>query len=250
MQGGTITITTPVANPSFQTQSFQTVPAYSSSILEVLNKNTITVQKPFGLYNSSSAEYQISAVDPSNYSIEYPKFRTYLTSSIDFKSFAEITAHTMRTFSGDVFRIAGYVKDNGPVGNWIKIADTPIESPELLVDDNSTTGTDRTGFFRSDTTVTNYWNATGGAFGTEVDPITIQTASDPEFIGNSVFISSSVDMLSNNEETWIKLQLKDQYSSSFIAGNDYALRGKLIADNRTGQQNEIKAVARLLRFSI
>ena len=98
MQGGTITITTPVANPSFQTQSFQTVPAYSSSILEVLNKNTITVQKPFGLYNSSSAEYQISAVDPSNYSIEYPKFRTYLTSSIDFKSFAEITAHTMRTF--------------------------------------------------------------------------------------------------------------------------------------------------------
>ena len=95
--------------------------------------DTITVQKPFGLYNSSSAEYQISAVDPSNYSIEYPKFRTYLTSSIDFKSFAEITAHTMRTFSGDVFRIAGYVKDNGPVGNWIKIADTPIESPELLV---------------------------------------------------------------------------------------------------------------------
>ena len=85
MQGGTITITNPVPNPSFVTQSFQVATAYSSSILEVLNKNTITVQKPFGLFNSSSREFQISALSPSNYEIVYPKFRTYLTSSIDFK---------------------------------------------------------------------------------------------------------------------------------------------------------------------
>ena len=243
MQGGTITISNPVPNPSFVTQSFQVSNAYSSSILEVLNKNTITVQKPFGLFNSSSGDFQISGLGASNYEIVYPKFRNFLTSSIDFKSFAEITVHTMRTFSGDVYRLAAYVKDNGPVGNWVKIADTPIESPELLVDSNSTTGTSRLGFFRSDSIITSYYERSGGAFGTEVSDITIQTASDPEFISNSVFISSSIDMMSDSEETWIKLQLKNQYSASFIAGNEYVLRGKFIADNRGGSQSTIKAVA-------
>ncbi len=242
MQGGTITINSANAAPSFPTESYHAVTPYSASIVEVLNKNIISVQKPFGLFNSSSGQFEISSTDNSSYSIDYPAFRTFTTSSIDFKSFAELTVHTMRTFSGDVHRLAVYSKNNGPYGNWIKIADTPIESPELLINPNSTTGTDRLGFFRADSVVTSYYDVTGGTGGVG-STISIQTASDPEYMANSLYVSGSgVDMLADSDTTWIKVQLKPQYSSSFISGNEYIVSGKLIADNSLGSQETIKAV--------
>ena len=242
MQGGTITINSANATPSFPTESYHAITPYSASIVEVINKNIISVQKPFGLFNSSSGQYEISSTDNSSYSIDYPAFRTFTTSSIDFKSFAELTVHTMRTFSGDVHRLAVYSKNNGPYGNWIKIADTPIESPELLINPNSTTGTDRLGFFRADSVVTSYYDVTGGTGGVG-STISIQTASDPEYMANSLYVSGSgVDMLADSDTTWIKLQLKPQYSASFISGNEYIISGKLIADNSLGSQETIKAV--------
>ena len=245
MQGGTLTVTSPNANPSFPTESYHATVAYSASIVEVLNKNIISVQKPFGLFNSSSGQYEISATDDSTYSIDYPEFRTFTTSSIDFKSFAEVTIHTMKTFSGDVHRLAIYSKNNGPYGNWVKIADTPIDSPELLINPNSTTGTDRLGFFRADSIVTSYYDVTGGTGGIG-STISIQTASDPEYMANSVYVSGSgVDMLANSDTTWTKVQLKSQYSASFVAGNEYIISGKLIADNLKGDQAKIKAVFHL-----
>jgi len=242
MQGGTLKITDPQATPYFTTQSFHSVVAYSSSIVEVINKNTIAVQKPFGIFNSSSGDFEISAIGESLYEINYPRERTFFTSSVDFKSFAEITVHTMRTFSGDVNRVAAYVKNNGPYGNWTKIADTPIESPELLIDHNSTTSTNRLGFFKSDSIATSYYDATSGLNGT-ASSTTVQTASDPEYMANSLYISGSgVDMLADDEDQAIKLQLKPQYSASFVSGNEYIVRAKLIADNTYGVQDTIKAV--------
>ena len=228
MQGGTLIISSPVGNPGFATQSYHTTPAYSASISEVINKNTIAVQKPFGLFNSSSLQYEISAMDSSNYSITYPAFRSFTTSSVNFRSFAELTIYNMRTFSGDVYRISAYTKDNGPYGNWVKIADTPIESPELLVDTTSTTGTDRVGFFRADSVVADYWTSTAGEWGIE-SSTTLQTASDPEYMPNSLFISgANAAMLDDNSNEWIKLQLQPEYSMSFIEGTEYTVRAKLL----------------------
>ena len=242
MVGGTITIDAPNPNISFSTGSNTIIPGYSSRISNVINKKTIEVQKPFGVYDSGSGFYRVAELGTSSYKINWPKLSEYDTSSINFKSFADVRLSKLRLFSGDVYRVAGYVKNNGPFGNWSKIIDTPIETPELLVDPTSTSGTSRMGFFSSDAVLTSYWTATGGQYGTE-SATTIQTYSPNEYLTDSIYISgSNADLLIDDDKEWIKLQLKDDFKMDFIAGTEYSFRAKLIADNSEGLQNKIKAV--------
>ena len=246
MVGGTLTVTNPVANPGFTTQDYHnTQVSYSGKITEVLNKNTVEVQIPYGIYNSASANYQISAMDPSSYSIVWPKPSEFTSSSINFKSFADIRLLDMRTYSGDVYRVAGYVKNNGPFGNWSKIIDTPVESPELLIDETSMTGTSRIGFFRSDSVVNTYWETSGSTSGNTPSQ-QVQTASDPEFLPNSLFVSASgTNSLASTDDQWIQLKLKPQYAMEFQTGTDYSLSVDLICDNRSGSLDTTKAVFHL-----
>ena len=245
MVGGTLTINSPTANPSFPTSSQHVVAPYSARISKVINKKTIEVQKPFGIYNSGSGQYEISAMNLSSYSVNWPQESEFVSSSVNFKSFADIRLSNMRTFSGDVYRVSGYVKNNGPFGNWQKVIDTPIESPELLVDVLSMTGTTRIGYFKSDSVVSTYWNAKARKDGTE-SSTTLQTYSENEYLPDSLFVSGSgADMLLDDSGEWISIELKPQYSMSFDENTDYTIKATLVADNRTGSQNEIKAVAHL-----
>ncbi len=245
MVGGTLTIDSPAANPSFLTSSQHLVTPYSARISKVINKKTIEVQKPFGIYNSGSGQYEISAMNLSSYSVNWPQESEFVSSSVNFKSFADIGLSNMRTFSGDVYRVSGYVKNNGPFGNWQKVIDTPIESPELLIDVLSMTGTTRIGYFKSDSVASTYWNAKARKDGVE-SSTTLQTYSGDEYLSDSLFVSGSgADMLLDDLDEWISIELKPQYSMSFDENTDYTIKAKLVADNRTGSQNEIKAVAHM-----
>ena len=187
MVGGTLNVTSPDSNENFTTGSQFVIPSYTARITKVINKKTIEVQKPFGLYDSGSADYFIAGMNPSSYQINWPTVHEYVSSSINFKSFADVRLSQLRTFSGDVHRVAGYVKNNGPFGNWSKIIDTPVESPELLVDPLSMTSTTRIGFFKGDDVFTNYWTAKSGSYGTG-HAKTLQTFSDVDYLSNSLFV--------------------------------------------------------------
>ena len=242
MVGGTLTISQPNAITPFQTSSNTVVPPYSSRITKVINKKTIEVQKPFGVYDSGSGFYRIAGIGSGSYQINWPKEHEYDTSSINFKSFADVRLKKLRTFSGDINRVAAYIKNNGPFSNWQKVIDTPVESPELLLDPTSMTGTSRIGVFSSDSVINTYWTATGGQFGTETSA-TVQTFSDNEYLSDSVFVSASAaSMLDDDSNEWIKLQLKSNYSMNFIEDTEYRIKAKLFCDNTNGLQNSVKAV--------
>ena len=235
MVGGTLTISSPQATPTFVTTSQMIVPSYSARISKVVNKKTIRVQKPFGLYDSGSGQYLISPIEASSYQINWPKPSEFNTSSVNFKSFANVVLSNVRTFSGDVYRIAAYVKNNGPFGNWNKVIDTPVEAPELLQDTLSLTGTARIGYFASDTIVSKYWNETGGGSANPFATSTVfQTYSTDEYLVDSVFISSSAANMLDGDTDHHVLALKPQYSMSFAKNTSYTLTFDTICDNRGG----------------
>ena len=65
----------------------------------------------------------------------------------------------MRTFSGDVYRIKVHGKMQSDTSAFSQMADTVIESPELLKDSNSPSGMLRTGYFLSSGHLNAYWSA-------------------------------------------------------------------------------------------
>ena len=250
MVGGTISITDPQANLGFNPSGEFSTPKYSARISRVINKKTIEVQKPFGIYDSGSNSFKVSALNSSTYNVNWPEPTEFDSSSINFRSFADVQLYDVRTFSGDVYRIAGYVKNNGPFSNWQKVIDTPIESPELLIDPTSITGTTRLGYYSGDDIFTKYWNAFSGDFNsgpTGAGAITLQTYSDDQYLNDSLFISGSVsiDLLDGNEDTGIVLQLKPQYSMSFVEGVAYSISGRAVVNNIGGSSNTAKAVFHL-----
>ena len=74
-----------------------------------------------------------------------------------------------------------YAKNKDAFGDFQLIADTPIESPEILYDVYSSAGSRRVGYFDSQNTINTYW-ATGS----------YTTASlDSTYILDSVYLSGS-----------------------------------------------------------
>ena len=240
MVGGTLTITDPSASPNFQTSATSVTPSYSARISKVVNRKTIEVQKPFGIYDSGSGEYLVSSMASSSYTINWPNVHEYVSSSVNFKSFADVRLSNLRTFSGDVQRVAVYVKNNGPFGSWSKIIDTPVESPELLVDNLSLTNTTRIGFYSGDDVFTTYWNAFSGSFGT-ANALTLQTYAEDDYLQNALIISSSTSHADSRSDSQIKLQLKSDYKMDFIEDTQYRISGKIVSDNRLGTKNTVRA---------
>ena len=159
-----------------------------------------------------SGQYFITPINASNYQINYPKPTEFNTSSVNFKSFAKVVLSDVRTFSGDVYRVAAYVKNNGPFGNWTKVIDTPVEAPELLSDTFSLTGTTRIGYFASDSVLSTYWNSTAGSTSNPFAVSTThQTFSEDEYLVDSVFMSSSAANMLDNQDDHHVLELKSNY---------------------------------------
>ena len=65
----------------------------------------------------------------------------------------------MRTFSGDIYRIRVHGNSESAGSDFTVLADTIVESPELLRDTNSPSGMLRTGYFLSSGHLNAYWSA-------------------------------------------------------------------------------------------
>ena len=76
---------------------------------------------------------------------------TYLRSYVDF------SVVDMRTFSGDIFRMKVYGKLRGALTDFELLYDSPIESPQVLLDPFSVDGFTNVGYFYSGSIIDNYW---------------------------------------------------------------------------------------------
>ena len=188
MQGGTIeiperTVTLKKTNPNDGRLIEQTVtvPLYKSKILEVIDEKTIVPEKPplISLPTGSNPRdreiEEVTIEDFSDTAITASFNNTstsVLQSSIHFDSLLDLTIKNMRTFSGDIYRVRVHGKSEAGQSNFTVLADTIVESPELLVDTDSSSGVLRTGYFISKSHIDTYWNSAsfdGTTKGSNVD---------------------------------------------------------------------------------
>ena len=78
-------------------------------------------------------------------------------SATHLRSYADFSCVNMRTFSGDIFRVKVYGKLRGGIGDFEILYDSPIESPQVLIDPFSIDGFKNTGYFYDQSIIGDYW---------------------------------------------------------------------------------------------
>jgi len=167
MQGGTLTIpehTTTVKKADGGGDTFNeevTVPEFQSTIKEIISDTKLVLDDVVTFDDAEKVDHKI--VDdfqnvPLTMSFDDVD-RTIVSSSVHNDSFLNLTIKNLRTFSGDVYRVKAHGKMHSSNTGFAVLADTVIESPELLRDDTSISGFLRTGYFLDQNHINTYWSA-------------------------------------------------------------------------------------------
>ena len=139
---------------------------------------------------------------------------THSVSEVNFTSYADVRISKMRTFSGDVHRVKLYAKNLDAFGDFQLVADTPIESPELLYDVFSAAGSKRMGYFNDQTTLDDYWEST-----------TNTTASlNSTYALDSVYLSGSNAAYNQT----LRFQTTGSRQIDFLKDTEYSFRARII----------------------
>jgi hypothetical protein len=151
-------------------------------------------------------------VKTSNVAIEYTPPPVQAESTVNFRSFADVRISNLRTFSGDINRVKLYSRNKDAFGDFELIADTPIESPELLFDNFSVAASQRTGYFITQKMINTYWSSGSG------DTLT----RDSSIMLDAMKISGS----NYNKKSYALAQ----YTSSidFIENTTYNFRARIV----------------------
>ena len=187
MQGGTVTI--PEHTKKFTAKDEEgnhyetevTVPKFETKIANIVNDEifeiddvptfeipTITgsagnvvFEPPSSLVSAEGANpVQVDDFTNATISMSFEDIvTTTFSSSFEKNSYVDLTIKNMRTFSGDVYRVKVHGKMQSDTSAFSQMADTVIESPELLRDTNSPSGMLRTGYFLSSGHLNAYWSA-------------------------------------------------------------------------------------------
>ena len=130
---------------------------YSASIVEILNEKTVLVSDPFTNKNSDGENITLPIFGQAQISFEtLPNLASY--SDANLISYANMQLHDMRTFSGDVFKAKIYAKPEGGLDDYSLVAEVPIEGNELLVDTDSISTDERSGYFINQKDLHTYWS--------------------------------------------------------------------------------------------
>ena len=167
MAGGTLTIpshTTTIKKTDGEGRTFNeevSVPEFQAKVKEVINDTQLVLDTLPTFDDPDKTDHKI--VDdftdvPLTMSFDDVD-RTIISSSVHQDSFLDLTIKNLRTFSGDVYRIKVHGKMQSQNSGFAVLADTVIESPELLRDDTSISGFLRTGYFLDQNHINSYWTA-------------------------------------------------------------------------------------------
>lgn len=138
---------------------------HSAKIKEVLNENEILLKNPF-VYPNTIDKKIVKTFTSANFNISYtPVLPTSIAISSGFvfkKSLARITLNNLKTFTGNVYRFKVYRKSfNSNVDSEI-IADSILDSRELLVDEvTSDRQREFIGFTFDQDQIDEYWHKNG-----------------------------------------------------------------------------------------
>ena len=174
MQGGKVTV--PAHTKTLQEVKADgtvenkevTVPKFETTVKEVVNETTF-IPDDIPIYDSplndgnDEPTGSVVLVDdfedvPISMSFE-DVITNVVSSSIHYDSYLDLKIKNLRPFSGDVYRLRVHGKMQSSNTGFQTLADTAIESPELIVDTSSPSGFLRTGYFIDQTHINNYWSA-------------------------------------------------------------------------------------------
>ena len=167
MTGGTVTIpvhTSTIQKIDGEGRTFNeevTVPEFQTQVKEVINDSQLVLDDVVTFDDPDKVDHKI--VDdftdvPLTMSFEDADV-AIISSSKHNDSFLNLTIKNLRTFSGDVYRVKIHGKMQSQNSGFSTLADTVIESPELLRDDTSISGFLRTGYFLDQNHINTYWTA-------------------------------------------------------------------------------------------
>ena len=205
MQGGFIevpkrTVTLKKINPNDGklVEEIVTVPKFKTKILEVIDEKTIVPEEPpivtlpTGSIPTGNDIQQVTIEDFSSTPMTASFNVTNLSPSkspVNFDSLLELTIKNMRTFSGDIYRVRVHGKSEAAGSDFTVLTDTIVESPELLVDKNSSSGVLRTGYFLSQGHINTYWNSS--SFDSSTKGANISVAHTGSHFIDSLHLSGS-----------------------------------------------------------
>ena len=171
--------------------------------LEVIDDKTIvpeippTIPAPTGSQPVGTDIQEVLLEDFSNTSVtaSYNVTNTSPSSSgFHFDSLLYLTIKDMRTFSGDIYRVRVHGKSEAAASDFTVLTDVIVESPELLIDKDSSSGVLRTGYFINQSHVKTYWNTlsiNGTTLGTNVSA----THTNTNFIDSIIIWASDLPKL-------------------------------------------------------
>jgi len=210
MKGATFSITSPegLVDSSVYPDADWTKPTtFSTKILDVINSTTFTTTTQYKIKSKKSNQELAVPLEASasNSTITHNVGNVVRTASSVFqRSFANVTVGNLRTFSGDTYKAKIYIKEDGSSGEFEKIYETLVESPNELVDQNSNTGFKSVGIFPTQSIIDNFWVSSSATFtatqddDTIIDGVILSGSTEPN--GNSfTFETSQSYSLEKNE---------------------------------------------------
>ena len=130
---------------------------------------------------NATTKYNVSMLPNSNVTMSILPTPGKSLTGIYLRSYVDFSCVNMRTFSGDIFRMKVYGKIRGALTDFEILYDSPIESPQVLIDPYSVDGFTNVGYFYSQSIVDSYWASSSNSTITQND----------DYLGDGVLISGS-----------------------------------------------------------
>ena len=165
--GASLTINNPQVNSTeFPTSEFTIPTSFTTTIAAVKNNKTLVPEDDFLITRTATGEKVPAGIlltTATNTTMSFEPLPTASLSTTHTRSFAKVIGANLRTFSGDVFKTKIYGKSQGSLGDFEVIYDGPIESPQVLIDQNSPSGLTSAGYFHNMDVVHNNWRSGSAA---------------------------------------------------------------------------------------
>jgi hypothetical protein len=232
--GATFRVNSPKAASSFVTESYHEFPEkFETTVKDVKNDSTLIPSKEFTIYDTrypvDDERYEVVVpLEESAYTMSFQPIPTHSVSSVNFRSFADVRISKLRTFSGDIHRVKLYSKNKDAFGDFELIADTPIESPELLFDVFGSAGSRRIGYLDTQTTINTYWASGSNTLATHNSTYSL----------DSVYLSGS----NIDENSILKFESTGSLPIEFYKDIEYSVRAKVIGRTGTKTRQGITTV--------
>ena len=220
--GATFTVNSPKAASSFVTESYHSFPEkFETSIKSVKNDSILIPTEEFVIHDTrfsvDDARYKVVVpLAESAYTMSFQPAPTHSVSTVNFRSFADIRISKLRTFSGDIHRVKLYSKNKDAFGDFELIADTPVESPELLFDTFGSAGSRRIGYFENQNTINTYWASSSNAIATH-------TSTAPYNLDSVQFSGSNAPI-----NSILRFESTGSLPITFYKDVEYTFRAKII----------------------